>query len=123
MAEILDDLRAKSEAMVASDDLSRRPTWAPRLLLNEELLELLYDLEWIGGDEKAVIRLWARFTDPRRGEVCCQGFELRAGPEHSGKMIWEGQYFDKAKVISNITAALRWQGLRKPVLSSKIFCG
>jgi hypothetical protein len=101
MTDILDGLRIKAEQMAVSDDLTRRPTWAPRLLLSEELLTLLYELEWLGGDDKATGRLWARFTDPRRGMVRCEGFELRAGETHAGGKIFTAQYFDKALVMEN----------------------
>jgi hypothetical protein len=96
-------LRAKAEETAVTNDLSRRPTWAPRLKVgSEELLETLYELEWLGGDDLAVIRLWARFTTPKRGEVRCKGFELRSGEKHTGKTIWEAQYYDKARVLANI---------------------
>lgn len=103
MTDGLDGLRTKAEYMAAvSDGLTRRPTWAPRLLLGDELLTLLYELDWLGGDDKAVARLWARFTDPRRGTVRCEGFELRAGETHTGRKIFTAQYFDKAVVIANL---------------------
>ena len=102
-------LRAKAaETAVTTDDLSRRPTWAPRLKVgSEELLETLYALEWLGGDDLAVIRLWARFTTPKRGKVSCEGFELRSGEKHSGKTIWEARYYDKASVLANIAREIK----------------
>lgn len=99
--DCLNELRAKAESLV-SDEPTRRPTWAPRLFIAPELTMLLIEMGWLTGDENADARLWARFTDPRRGTVECEGFELRAGEEHSGKMIFYAQYFDKAAVIENL---------------------
>jgi len=100
--DFLNELRTKAEQMGVHDDLTRRPSWAPRILVGEELLVLLYELSWLGENDLAVARLWSRFTDPRRGPVGCEGFELRAGETHNGKKIWTAQYFDKNKVLLNL---------------------
>ena len=49
MTDGLEGLRTKAEEMALNDDLTRRPTWAPRLLLGEELITVLYELDCIGG--------------------------------------------------------------------------
>lgn len=102
----LDELKTKAlETVIACTDHQRtkRPTFAPPLVIDGELLRLLYDLAWLSGDDLAVARLWARFTSPRRGAIRCDGFELRAGQKHTGGKIWEGQYFDKDYVLANLT--------------------
>jgi Family of unknown function (DUF6011) len=98
----LDELKTKAETMVADAKMTKRPTWAPRIILGKDLLNLLFELEWLGGDDLAVARLWSVFTDPRRGEVQCEGFQLRAGEKHNGNKIWTAQYFDKPAVIANL---------------------
>lgn len=101
----LDELRCLAIKTARADDLTRRPTWAPPLILEGELLDLLHELEWLTPEEKPLARLWAEFTDPRRGEVQCQGFELRAGHVRAGKKIFETQHFDKAAVLARLD---RW---------------
>lgn len=85
----LDALRLTADAMVAGYAGKRRPSWAPALVLEGELLSLLRSVNWIKEDGKPVARLWARFTDPRRGPVRCMGFELRAGEARSGVCFFE----------------------------------
>ena len=67
---------------------------------------VLYDLEVLKGDDTAVARLWAIWTDPRRGKVVCEGFRLRAGQEDAGKEIFRAQYADCAVVIANLKKCL-----------------
>jgi hypothetical protein len=95
----LDDLRLRAEHDVEHRRRTRRPTWAPALILDGELLELVRSLEQLGPDDKPVARLWAVFADPtRRGTILrdhlshhpqpgtiCRGFELRAGETKGAK--------------------------------------
>lgn len=85
----LDALRLTADAMVAGYAGKRRPSWAPALVLEGELLSLLRAIRWLKDEGKPVARLWARFTDPRRGPVRCVGFELRAGEARSGVCFFE----------------------------------
>src|SRR5437879_6804031 len=99
----LDDLRLKAQQMVEQvtgerSERTKRPTFAPPIHpLGEELVMLLYEVNWLSADELALARLWARFTSPRRGAVVCQGFELRAGQQHNGSTNWTEEYLDKVQ--------------------------
>jgi Family of unknown function (DUF6011) len=84
--------RAEAEAHI-SEDSERRPSWAPPLLLGEELAELYLELELITPDDKWIGRLWADFATPKRSGkwlrehmsdlplegIQCRGFSLWAG--------------------------------------------
>jgi hypothetical protein len=65
----LDDLRQKAETDVSLDSdveqHQRRPTWAPPLIIEGELLEICRELGHLSPDDKPVARLWATFADPR----------------------------------------------------------
>jgi Family of unknown function (DUF6011) len=102
----LDVLREKATEIAAmtanSGTRTRRPSFAPALLLGDDLVKMLRELEWLGAEDKTVARLWSTFTTPRRGPVRCEGFRLRAGQEHNGKTMWWAQYFDKESVLANI---------------------
>src|SRR5262245_50110724 len=94
----LDALRIQAEIETADRAQTKRPTWAPAVVLEGELLALCRELEYLGHDHKPVARLWAVFADPKRkGTVIrstysqhalpgirCRGFEMRAGTQHSG---------------------------------------
>jgi len=94
----LDELRIRAEIETANKATTKRPTWAPSVILDGELLELCRAVEFLAPDDKPVARLWAEFADPkRRGTmirttfsqhpldgVRCRGFEMRAGESHSG---------------------------------------
>jgi hypothetical protein len=94
----LDELRIRAEIETANRATTKRPTWAPPVILDGELLELCREVEFLTPDDKPVARLWATFADPkRRGTVIrttfskhpmdgvrCRGFEMRAGEPHSG---------------------------------------
>lgn len=94
----LDALRIRAEIETANRATTKRPTWAPPVIIDEELLELCRAVEFLAPDDKPVARLWATFADPkRRGTairatfskhamdgVRCRGFEMRAGETHSG---------------------------------------
>jgi hypothetical protein len=96
--QALDALRIQAEIETANRAQTKRPTWAPAVVLDGELLELCRELEYLGPNDKPVARLWAVFADPRRkGAVIrstysqhvlpgirCRGFELRAGIHHDG---------------------------------------
>jgi hypothetical protein len=93
-----DALRIQAEVETANRSQNKRPTWAPAVVLEGELLELCRELEYLGPDDKPVARLWAIFADPKRkGAVVrttfskhplpgirCRGFEMRAGMQHNG---------------------------------------
>jgi hypothetical protein len=92
--EAFERLRERAEAEVhISEDSERRPSWAPPLLLGEELAELYLELELITPDDKWIGRLWADFATPKRSGkwlrehvsdlplegIQCRGFSLWAG--------------------------------------------
>jgi hypothetical protein len=93
-------LRLRAEADVAArfdpdKPVSRRPTWAPPLVLSGELLDICVTLKLLAPEDKPIARLWAQFADPKRvgrtlrqvnddrlnamPDVACRGFELHAG--------------------------------------------
>src|SRR5262245_41395871 len=56
--EVFEKLRLRAEADVISDvERSRRPTWAPPMVLGEELGEACLTLEYIDGDDNLTQRL------------------------------------------------------------------
>ena len=106
----LDELKRRAEELaVFNHKLSRRPTWAPRLQPTDEMTALFRELKLLKHiEDESVIRLWADFTDPRRGAVECRGFELCVGTGR-GKKIWIAQYHDKHAVIARLQQDLERQ--------------
>ncbi len=107
----LDNLRVMAQAMIARDDHPRRPTWAPNLH-DAVLIDLLRRL----GLEVDTMRLWATFTDPRRGEVKCVGFELRPGQERGSNqdVVFRAQFAERAVVIARLKRWLADPRLENP---------
>jgi hypothetical protein len=93
----LDGLRIRAEIETADRSQTKRPTWAPAVVLDGELLELCREIEFLSPDDKPVARLWAVFNDPKRygaairrtfskhpmEGMACRGFEMRARQEHT----------------------------------------
>jgi hypothetical protein len=85
----------------------RRPSWAPPLLLGEELAEACLELGWLAKEDKRVGRLWAHFASPKRShryarenislhalpEISCRGFQFYAGSERGSTdaLLFEAQ--------------------------------
>lgn len=101
-------LRQRVEAAVAIEaERSRRPSWAPPLTLDGELLELCCALGYLRPDVAAIARLWAMYADPKgSGRVLrerlsavplfgieCRGFQLFAGSERgsTSELLFEAQ--------------------------------
>jgi hypothetical protein len=84
MSAALESLAALATQVVAGYQGKRRPSWAPVLVLEGELDTALRELGYLTPNDKSVARLWANFTDPRRGPVSCIGFQLCAGMTRSG---------------------------------------
>ena len=101
-------LRQRAETEVASDsERLQRPSWAPPLVLEGELLETCRALDYLSADDKPIARLWATFATPKRSGrylrehisalplmgVSCRGFQLHAGatrgPTHA--ILFEAQ--------------------------------
>lgn len=114
--EAFEKLRLRAEADVTGDaERSRHPTWAPPMLLSEELGEACLTLEYINGDDKLIGRLWATFATPKHSGrylrehvsslplpgISCRGFQFHAGeargPVHA--ILFEAQR----------TAGNKWQ--------------
>jgi hypothetical protein len=93
----LEPLRQRAERIVEErhdpdKPMNRRPSWAPALALDGELLDVLIRLERLKPTDKPVARLWATFQDPKRfgaklrdeysknllHGIVCRGFELFA---------------------------------------------
>jgi hypothetical protein len=92
--EAFERLRQRAESQVTIDeDAQRRPSWAPPLILGEELAAACLDLGYLTDDDKWIGRLWATFATPKRSGrwlrehtskhplhgIQCRGFELYAG--------------------------------------------
>jgi hypothetical protein len=87
-------LRQRAESQVTFDeDAQRRPSWAPPLILGEELAQVCLDLGYLTLDDKWIGRLWATYATPKRSGrwlrehtskhplhgIQCRGFKLYAG--------------------------------------------
>jgi hypothetical protein len=85
--------RAEAEADADHDEGDRRPSWAPPLILGDELAEACRALGFLAPEDKPVGRLWAHFATPKRSGryarehisshtlagIPCRGFQLFAG--------------------------------------------
>jgi Family of unknown function (DUF6011) len=106
--EAFDRLRQRAESDVTSDtERTRRPTWAPPMLLGDELGELCYTTGLLSGDDVWIGRLWAMFATPKRSGsylrehastlplrgISCRGFQFYAGAERGGvsELLFEAQ--------------------------------
>jgi Family of unknown function (DUF6011)/Large polyvalent protein associated domain 29 len=106
--DAFETLRRRAESDVTSDaERSRRPTWAPPMILGEELGEACYTLGYLTDDDKWIGRLWATFATPKRSGrylrehisslplsgIECRGFQFHAGevrgPTHA--ILFEAQ--------------------------------
>jgi hypothetical protein len=100
-------LRQKAEAQIAAHEGDRRPSWAPPLILGDELAETCRALGYLAHDEAAVGRLWAQFAAPKRSGrvlrekvsnlpllgISCRGFQLFAGGsrQSTSAILFEAQ--------------------------------
>jgi hypothetical protein len=95
----LENLRRQAEAETSQSSATRRPSWAPALVLTGELPDICRSLEWLSPGDKPVARLWAVFADPQklgtwqRDHISAvplhghrvRGFELIAGEQRLGR--------------------------------------
>jgi conjugative element/phage-associated large polyvalent protein/uncharacterized protein DUF6011 len=87
-------LRQRAETEVAAHGTEgRRASWAPPLILGEDLALACLELDYLTNDDKLIGRLWATFATPKRSsrwlrehtstlplrEAHCRGFERYAG--------------------------------------------
>ncbi len=109
-----ENLRERAEADIAErtdhdKPQSRRPSWAPPLVLSGELLDLCIKLKLPITADKPIARLWAQFADPKQvgrvlregnrdrknamPEITCRGFELYAGDKRGkrSELLFEAQ--------------------------------
>jgi Family of unknown function (DUF6011) len=105
--EAFERLRQRAESEVTIHDTDRRPSWAPPLILGEELAEACLELEYLTLDDKLIGRLWATFATPKRSGrwlrehtsnlplagLSCRGFQLHAGGARgsTGNILFEAQ--------------------------------
>jgi hypothetical protein len=98
--------RAESEVFI-QDTADRRPSWAPPLILGEELGTICCELGYLSGDDKWIARLWAQFATPKRSGtwlrehastlplagLACRGFQLHIGGTRGPleNMLFEAQ--------------------------------
>jgi hypothetical protein len=64
LSEILEALRHRAEEYTADAATTRRPSWAPALVISDEFVQLARTIGLLKEDDKPVIRLWAKFADP-----------------------------------------------------------
>lgn len=105
---VSEKLRQRAEMDVASEkERSRRPSWAPPLIIEDELLEVCRELGYLTPDDKPIVRLWAQFADPKRvgthlretvsdlplHGIACRGFQLHPGGErqNTSNILFEAQ--------------------------------
>jgi hypothetical protein len=66
----LEQMRLVAEAQVKSrfdmEGADRRPSWAPPLIIEGELLGLCHELGCLALDDKPIARFWATFASPKR---------------------------------------------------------
>src|SRR5262249_34719664 len=105
--EAFERLRQRAESEVTIHDTDRRPSWAPPLILGEELGNICYELGYLTDDDKWIARLWAKFATPKRSGrwlrehtsslplagLRCRGFQLHAGGARgaAGNILFEAQ--------------------------------
>ena len=102
-AEAIERLCGAAEASIAEYKGTKRPTWAPSLVLGDELADVLREIGMLAADDKPVARLWARFTSPSRGPIRCEGVELCAGSKHGR------EFFYVQRTDSGWATGPRWQ--------------
>jgi hypothetical protein len=104
--EPFETLRSRAEADVAArtkdgKPQSRRPSWAPPMVLSGELLEVCIKLELLSPMDLPFARLWGQFANPKKvGRtlrevnrdrenamvgVACRGFEFHVGSERGNR--------------------------------------
>jgi hypothetical protein len=102
LSEILESLRHRAEEFTSDAADTRRPSWAPALVVNDEFIQLIRELGLLQEDDKPVVRLWAKFADPRvKGTllrqqvgltlegVRCRAFDLHVGMKRKGpRLFW-----------------------------------
>lgn len=103
-----EELRLRAEANVVFDETAqRRPSWAPPMVLEGELLDLCRKLEYLQPDDPPIARLWATFASPKKSEtfvredcsthslpgIQCRGFQLHAGGsrQNVSQLLFEAQ--------------------------------
>jgi hypothetical protein len=106
--QAFETLRTRAEVAVAIEqDRQRRPSWAPPLILEGELLELCRALKYLAPEDPPIARLWATFADPKKSRtylrerfsslaltgIECRGFQLFAGSErgNTSGLLFEAQ--------------------------------
>ncbi len=108
--EVFEALRERAEVDVSISseaERQRRPSWAPPLIIEGELLDACRELGYLGKDDKPIVRLWAQFADPKKkgtslreqrsrhplAGIVCRGFQLHAGSERGplASMLFEAQ--------------------------------
>jgi hypothetical protein len=98
----LERMREQAETEVKArfniQDGDRRPSWAPPLIIEAELLDVCRELGYLAPEDPPICRLWAGFADPKRAGkwlrqhesrhtlegIECRTFQLFAGPHRHG---------------------------------------
>jgi uncharacterized protein DUF6011 len=102
LSEIFESLRHRAEEFTSDAADTRRPSWAPALVVNDEFIQLVRGLGLLLENDKPIVRLWAKFADPRvKGTllrqqvgltlegVRCRAFDLHVGMKRKGpKLFW-----------------------------------
>ena len=100
--------RAEVDVSLSSEaERQRRPSWAPPLIIEGELLEACRELGYLSADAQPIVRLWGQFAAPQKKNaavreqhsnhplagIACRGFELHAGSERGpvSALLFEAQ--------------------------------
>jgi len=129
--DAFEGLRQRVEADVARGSKhERRPSWAPPLMLEGELLKLCLALGHLTPEDKPIARLWATFADPKQvgsyfrehvskhtlSGITCRGFQLFAGAErqNSSLILFEAQKDTKGWRFGPWTRLAGYSESRRP---------
>src|SRR5215471_4514099 len=101
LSEILEMLRHRAEEYTADAATTRRPSWAPALVINDEFVQLARAVGLLKEDDKPIVRLWAGFADPRKkgtllrenvglalAGVRCRSFKMYVGMDRKGPCLF-----------------------------------
>jgi hypothetical protein len=95
--EILENLGQRASEFTEGTSDARRPSWGPALVVSDEFTGLARAFGLWPENDKEIVRLWARFRDPRPGgtllrqefgltlpDARCRGFDLHVGVKRRG---------------------------------------
>src|SRR5215831_8589063 len=110
LSELLETLRHRAEEYTADAATTRRPSWAPALVISDEFVQLARTVGLLKNGDKPVIRLWGKFADPRTkgtllreqvgltlAGVRCRGFDVYVGIARKGSRLYQAKRGDQGE--------------------------